>query len=107
MQEPQSSQNHGHRPSRPPLAIVGMAGRFPDSDSHEELWELLKAGLDVHRSVPEDRFEVSKYYDPESKTRNTSHTPFGCWIKEPGLFDPRFFKYEFLCLPVLKVLIIP
>ena len=33
------------------LAIVGMAGRFPDSASHEKLWELLEAGLDVHREV--------------------------------------------------------
>lgn len=33
------------------LAIVGMAGRFPDSASHEELWQLLEAGLDVHREV--------------------------------------------------------
>ena len=33
------------------LAIVGMAGRFPDAASHEALWELLEAGLDVHREV--------------------------------------------------------
>ena len=33
------------------LAIVGMAGRFPDSASHEKLWELLYAGLDSHRNV--------------------------------------------------------
>jgi hypothetical protein len=33
------------------LAIVGMAGRFPDAASHEKLWELLEKGLDVHREV--------------------------------------------------------
>lgn len=33
------------------LAIVGMAGRFPDAADHEKFWDLLEAGLDVHRKV--------------------------------------------------------
>ena len=96
---------------RPKLAIVGMAGRFPDAADHEKFWNLLEAGLDVHRKVcvclngyisvdmliclvkvPKDRFNVETHYDPTSKIRNTSHTPFGCFIEEPGLFDPRFFN---------------
>lgn len=78
--------------TRGKLAIVGMAGRFPDAASHEKLWELLEQGLDVHREVPKDRFDVKTHYDPTGKTMNTSHTPYGCWIENPGLFDPRFFN---------------
>lgn len=78
--------------SREKLAIVGMAGRFPDAASHEKLWELLEKGLAVHREVPPDRFDVKTHVDPSGKARNTSHTPFGCWIENPGLFDPRFFN---------------
>lgn len=33
------------------LAIVGLAGRFPDAADHEKFWDLLHAGLDVHREV--------------------------------------------------------
>lgn len=77
---------------REKLAIVGMAGRFPDAASHEKLWELLEKGLAVHREVPPDRFDVKTHVDPTGKARNTSHTPFGCWIENPGLFDPRFFN---------------
>lgn len=77
---------------RTKLAIVGMAGRFPDAASHEKLWELLERGLDVHRKVPKDRFDVETHFDPTGKKRNTSHTPYGCWIENPGLFDPRFFN---------------
>ena len=33
------------------IAIVGMAGRFPDAADHELLWTLLEKGLDVHREV--------------------------------------------------------
>lgn len=83
--------NQGRTP-RDKLAIVGMAGRFPDAASHEKLWELLEKGLDVHRVVPADRFPVETHYDPTGKAMNTSHTPYGCWIENPGFFDPRFFN---------------
>lgn len=33
------------------IAIVGMAGRFPDAADHEQFWNLLEMGLDVHRKV--------------------------------------------------------
>ncbi|KEZ40717.1 Conidial yellow pigment biosynthesis polyketide synthase [Scedosporium apiospermum] len=84
--------NHGSQLGRCRLAIVGMAGRFPDAASHEKLWELLAKGLDVHRVVPKDRFPIETHVDPTGKTLNASHTPYGCWIEEPGLFDPRFFN---------------
>ncbi|KAK4144292.1 polyketide synthase [Dichotomopilus funicola] len=83
--------NHG-RNGKCKLAIVGMSGRFPDAADIEEFWKLLEAGLDVHREVPPDRFDVKTHFDPTGKKDNTSHTPYGCWIKEPGLFDPRFFQ---------------
>jgi len=83
--------NHGSS-GKCKLAIVGMSGRFPDAPSHEALWRLLEQGLDVHREVPPDRFDVKTHYDPTGHKENTSHTPYGCWIPEPGLFDPRFFS---------------
>jgi iterative type I PKS product template protein len=74
------------------IAIVGFAGRFPDAADHYKFWELLMAGLDVHRPVPPDRFPVDSHTDPTSKKKNTSHTPFGNFIENPGLFDARFFN---------------
>ncbi|KAF1839562.1 polyketide synthase [Decorospora gaudefroyi] len=74
------------------IAIVGMSGRFPGAASPEQLWELLEQGLDVHREVPADRFDAQAHCDPSGKGKNKSHTPYGCFIDEPGLFDPRFFN---------------
>ena len=74
------------------IAIVGMSGRFPDSASHELFWDLLEKGLDVHRPVPADRYPVDSHTDPTSRKKNTSHTPFGNFIENPGLFDARFFN---------------
>ena len=74
------------------IAIVGMSGRFPDAASNELFWQLLEKGLDVHRPVPPDRYPVDSHTDPTSKKKNTSHTPFGNFIENPGLFDARFFN---------------
>ena len=74
------------------IAIVGFAGRFPDAADHELFWQLMEKGLDVHRPVPPDRFPVDSHVDPTSKKKNTSHTPFGNFIENPGLFDARFFN---------------
>ncbi|KAJ6076887.1 hypothetical protein N7499_008868 [Penicillium canescens] len=75
-----------------PLAIVGVSGRFPGAESVEELWSVLEAGLDMHRVIPKDRFDAEKHVDPNGKAKNTSWTPYGCFIDRPGDFDPRFFN---------------
>lgn len=85
-------RKHSGRFDQSKIAIVGYSGRFPDSASNEEFWELLRAGKDVHRLIPEDRFDWEAHYDPTGKARNTSRVKYGCFIKEPGLFDARFFN---------------
>uniref|UniRef100_UPI002453E57F beta-ketoacyl synthase N-terminal-like domain-containing protein n=1 Tax=Nocardia farcinica TaxID=37329 RepID=UPI002453E57F len=47
-----------------PIAIVGMAGRFPGADSVARLWELLAAGIDAVGSVPPDRWDAAAALDP-------------------------------------------
>jgi monodictyphenone polyketide synthase len=75
------------------IAIVGMACRMPDGATDtEKFWEILDKGLDVHRKIPADRFDVDTHHDPTGKRVNTSVTPYGCFIEEPGLFDAPFFN---------------
>ncbi|PFH56367.1 hypothetical protein XA68_16607 [Ophiocordyceps unilateralis] len=74
------------------IAIVGYSGRFPDAADTDELWELLHAGRDVHRDIPASRFDWETYHDGTGKKRNTNKVRHGCFIKEPGLFDTRFFN---------------
>ncbi|KFY74206.1 hypothetical protein V498_09995, partial [Pseudogymnoascus sp. VKM F-4517 (FW-2822)] len=72
--------------------IVGISGRFPGADSVEALWGILEAGLDLHKEIPKDRFNAEAHVDPTGKAKNTSWTPYGCFIDRPGEFDPRFFN---------------
>ena len=75
------------------IAIVGMSCRMPGGATDTgKFWELLEKGLDVHRKIPADRFDVDSHCDPTGKRVNTSHTPYGCFIDEPGLFDAPFFN---------------
>nr|A0A067XNI2.1 RecName: Full=Non-reducing polyketide synthase ptaA; AltName: Full=Pestheic acid biosynthesis cluster protein A [Pestalotiopsis fici W106-1]AGO59040.1 PtaA [Pestalotiopsis fici] len=75
------------------IAIVGMSCRMPSGATDtEKFWELLEKGLDVHRKIPADRFDVETHHDPTGKRVNTSITPYGCFIDEPGLFDAGFFN---------------
>ncbi|KAF9889867.1 hypothetical protein FE257_006957 [Aspergillus nanangensis] len=74
------------------IAIVGMSCRFPGgANDLESFWDLLQEGRDVHQKVPADRYDVETHTDISGKTRNTSLTPFGCFIDHPGLFDAGFF----------------
>lgn len=73
------------------IAVVGMACRFPGADSTDEFWDRLMQRQDMHRTVPSDRFDVETHVDPTGKRPNTSKTPYGCFVENPGLFDAMFF----------------
>ncbi|KAI0390134.1 hypothetical protein F5Y17DRAFT_462038 [Xylariaceae sp. FL0594] len=87
-EEAEAGTNH----SRPKLAIVGMSGRFPGARDNEEFWELLRQGLDMHKEVPDLRWDAKTHVDPTGVAKNTSTTPFGCWLDDPAAFDARFFN---------------
>ncbi|KAK7530819.1 polyketide synthase module [Phyllosticta citribraziliensis] len=74
------------------IAIIGFSGRFPESECNQAFWELLMAGLDVHKEIPKDRFDPKLYFDPTGKKKNTSGVMNGCFIPHPGWFDARFFN---------------
>lgn len=84
--------SRSNRPDESKIAIIGMSGRFPEASDIDKFWDLLHKGLDVHRRIPEDRFNADLYYDETGKRKNTSKVKHGCWINEPGLFDPAFFN---------------
>lgn len=74
------------------IAILGMSGRFPDADNLSEFWDVLAKGLDVHSVAPSSRWDTATHVDISGKRKNTSATTYGCWLKHPDLFDPKFFN---------------
>ncbi|KID61089.1 polyketide synthetase PksP, partial [Metarhizium hybridum] len=88
---PRSEGSSGPKSNRSKIAIIGFSGRYPEADSNEAFWELLAAGLDVHKEIPKDRFDPWLYYDSTGKKKNTSGVTMGCFVRNPDLFDSRFF----------------
>lgn len=91
--KPDSETKGPRGPAQSKIAIVGMSCRLPGGATDtEKFWELLEKGLDVHRKIPADRFDLATHFDPTGKSRNKSSTEYGCFIDEPGLFDAPFFN---------------
>lgn len=44
-----------------PVAIVGISGRFPQTDSLEDFWEGIEKGRDMITDIPEDRWDWKEF----------------------------------------------
>ena len=80
------------RPDKSKIAVIGASGRFPQAEDLPSFWNLLYEGRDVHKVVPPLRWDAKTHVDPTGKRKNTSATPFGCWLDHPELFDAKFFN---------------
>ncbi|MEX2601915.1 MAG: beta-ketoacyl synthase N-terminal-like domain-containing protein [Balneolaceae bacterium] len=74
-----------------PIAIVGMACRFPGSPDLEGFWELLKNGMDAVSEVPPERWDLEQWFDPNPNTPGKINTRYGGFIDEVECFDAAFF----------------
>ncbi|HEX5875335.1 MAG TPA: SDR family NAD(P)-dependent oxidoreductase, partial [Pyrinomonadaceae bacterium] len=58
---------------RDSIAIVGMACRYPDADSPEQLWENVLAQRQAFRRIPPERLRLEDYFE---KNRNKPDTTY-------------------------------
>ncbi|MEV5976635.1 SDR family NAD(P)-dependent oxidoreductase [Streptomyces sp. NPDC052114] len=78
--------------SAEPIAIVGMAGRFPGADSVDELWQLLSEGRDGVGPVPEGRWDTDVFRVAEDAGEGgTLTTDQGGFLRDLARFDASFF----------------
>ncbi|CDR03438.1 modular polyketide synthase [Streptomyces iranensis] len=76
-----------------PIAIVGMACRYPGGvRSPEELWRLVRDGEDAVSGFPTDRgWGVEELFDPDPESYGKSYVDQGGFCYEATEFDAAFF----------------
>ena len=87
-------------PCREPLpndeiAIIGLAGRYPEASDLSEFWDHIKTGKNCIREIPKDHWSVAgRYTDAQlfNHKRPLSVSKWGGFIKDADKFDPFFFN---------------
>ncbi|OBF29198.1 type I polyketide synthase [Mycobacterium sp. ACS4331] len=74
-----------------PIAIVAVSCRFPGAPDPEAFWDVLSGGVDAIREIPEDRFDIDEFYDPDPDVAGKTYTRFGGFLDGIDGFDPEFF----------------
>src|SRR5580704_18285568 len=74
-----------------PVALIGLACRFPGAADLEEFWSLLKAGRDGVGEIPDDRWDVAAYFHPDPAKPGKMYTRAGGFITDIDKFDAGFF----------------
>jgi acyl transferase domain-containing protein/NADPH:quinone reductase-like Zn-dependent oxidoreductase/NADP-dependent 3-hydroxy acid dehydrogenase YdfG/acyl carrier protein len=75
-----------------PIAVVGMACRFPGgADTPERYWGVLATEADTVREIPADRWPWQRFYNPDTKVAGTHYVRHGSFLDQVSDFDPDFF----------------
>ena len=94
-QSPQQAGNfEPARNVRSPLerevAVIGIAGQFPEADNTEEFWVNLSEGRNSVREV--SRWRSEQFYDSDPHAPNKSYSKWAGMLDNIQQFDPAFFN---------------
>ena len=73
------------------FAIVGYAARFPGAADTDEFWDVLRQGRDAVSEVPEDRWDVDEFFDPDPDVPGKVATRRAGFVDDVTGFDAPFF----------------
>lgn len=92
------SRSRATEPAAPPhrddIAIIGLAGRYPQAETLEAFWDNLRLGRDCVEEIPAERPDLAAKFrfQPGEATRANSYSRWGGFLRGVDQFDPLFFN---------------
>jgi len=74
------------------IAIIGLAGRYPQAENLEEYWQNLRDGKDCITEIPQERWNWQEYYTEDRSQSGGHNSKWGGFIADVDKFDPLFFN---------------
>jgi len=75
---------------RTPVAIIGMAGLFPQAKNLQEYWQNIIGKVDCITDVPPSHWNIDDYYDPDPKAPDKTYCKRGGFLPDVD-FNPMEF----------------
>ncbi len=75
-----------------PIAIIGMAGRFPGANELDDFWRNLRDGVCSVTEIPPERWPIEQYFDPDPRAPGKSYCKAGGFLADADKFDALFFN---------------
>ncbi|KAL1250586.1 hypothetical protein QQF64_018382 [Cirrhinus molitorella] len=73
------------------IAVVGIGCHFPGGEGLENFWRVLLHGENCTVQIPNDRFNLSQWYNPDESKAGKMHTAKAALIDGLNEFDHKFF----------------
>ncbi|RSZ60418.1 SDR family NAD(P)-dependent oxidoreductase [Massilia atriviolacea] len=74
------------------VAIVGVAGRYPQANNLREFWQNLQSGRDCITEIPDERWDHAPFYTTERNQPGKAYSKWGGFIDGVDQFDALFFN---------------
>ena len=74
-----------------PIAVIGIACRFPGAPDPASFWDLLRSGRSAFREITSDRWDINEWYDPDHGNPRKMNARMAGLLERIDEFDPSFF----------------
>lgn len=88
LQQFASKRVRGHQD----IAIIGMSGKYAESDNLDEFWQNLLDERDCISDVPRERWDVSSWFDADKERTDRVYSRWGGFVRNHNHFDARYFN---------------
>lgn len=75
-----------------PIAIIGLAGRYPQANTLDEFWQNLTTGKDCITEIPRERWDHDHYFGAERNEPGKTYGKWGGFVQGVDEYDALFFN---------------